>query len=122
MNETPNNLRVFMAARGFTQTALAKAVGTDASHICQISLGGVQPSLPMAKRIAKALNASIDVLFCMPPLEFAKQLDSITIKRVGGRPAKTRSRHASGSRIQKTPASGACPNNSQAESVAAGAA
>ena len=110
-----------MAIRGFNQTTLAKAIGTSASHISNISVGDVQPSIQMAKRIAKALDTSMDMLFAIPPSLFNKRFNFLANTPARLLARKTRNGHASRGDIgEQSP--GACPNDSQAESLAAGAA
>lgn len=58
-----DGLRELREAAGLDKTALARAVGVSRQAITAYENGGMQPTLPVASRIAIALGVSIDELF-----------------------------------------------------------
>ena len=57
------NIAAARARRGWTQSALAEAVGIDARSISRIERGSASPSLPRLETIADALRVPVDALF-----------------------------------------------------------
>ena len=57
------NLKKDRVYCGFTQEALAKAVGVSRQTIVSIEKGGGNPSLDLCKKICKELNKTLDELF-----------------------------------------------------------
>ena len=58
-----NRIRVYRAMYGMTQEELAKRVGVTRQTIIAIEKGRYDPSLSLAFKIAKALNAKIEDIF-----------------------------------------------------------
>jgi len=58
-----NNLYVIRVKNKLSQEQLAKVVGTSRSTITGIESGKRQVKLTLAKKIAKALNTTIDKIF-----------------------------------------------------------
>lgn len=56
-------IKEFRAKYDFTQQELADIVGVRRETIVFMELGKYNPSLKLAKLVAKALNSSIDELF-----------------------------------------------------------
>ena len=61
--EFKNRIREFRKKRGLRQTDLARLVGIFQSELSEIERGIRKPSVYLAKKIAKALGASLDDLF-----------------------------------------------------------
>jgi len=61
--EFKNRIREFRKKRGLRQTDLARLVGIFQSELSEIERGIRKPSVYLAKKIAKALEASLDDLF-----------------------------------------------------------
>lgn len=58
------NLRELRRQRGLTQAELAQRADVHQTTISDIEIGGVKnPTLDVARRIAKALDVSVDELF-----------------------------------------------------------
>jgi putative transcriptional regulator len=62
----PTQVRQFRAAVGLTQAELAAACGTSRQTVVSIEGGEYAPSVWLALRIARALDADIAVLFPLP--------------------------------------------------------
>lgn len=58
-----NRLKEFREKRGFSQTQLAFDVNVSARHIAFIENGSRNPSIELAFKIAKALNATLEDIF-----------------------------------------------------------
>jgi putative transcriptional regulator len=58
-----NRLRVLRAERDLTQAALAKALQVSRQTINAIETGKYDPALPLAFRIARLFNLSIEEIF-----------------------------------------------------------
>lgn len=58
----PNQLIQLRKAKGFTQQALAEAVGLHVNQIKRYEAGSAQPTLDTLVRLAKALHVSLDSL------------------------------------------------------------
>jgi transcriptional regulator with XRE-family HTH domain len=73
-----HNMREGRHALGLSQAALAEKIHTSTNYIAMIELGRKAPSLPMAERIAAALEIEPAELFSMRsiPLESIQKLHS----------------------------------------------
>ncbi|MDP6874268.1 MAG: helix-turn-helix transcriptional regulator, partial [Alphaproteobacteria bacterium] len=60
--EGDNPIKVFRKYRGLTQRALADLVGTKPVYISQIETGASNPSAKLLRKLAKALNVTMDDL------------------------------------------------------------
>ena len=58
-----NRLKEFREKRGFSQKQLAFDVNVSARHIAFIENGSRNPSIELAFKIAKALNATLEDIF-----------------------------------------------------------
>lgn len=58
-----NTLRALRAERGWTQAELASQLDVSRQTINAIEVGKFDPSLPLAFRIAKLFNSSIEEIF-----------------------------------------------------------
>lgn len=58
-----NTLRVLRAERGWSQAALADALGVSRQSINAIETGKYDPSLPLAFAIARLFERPIEVIF-----------------------------------------------------------
>lgn len=58
-----NDLRAMREARGLTQAQLAALVGVSRQTIISIERDRFDPSLPLAFRLARQLDTSIEQLF-----------------------------------------------------------
>ncbi|MDZ7626997.1 MAG: helix-turn-helix transcriptional regulator [Parvularculaceae bacterium] len=58
-----NDIRVLRSARGLTQQALADAAGATRQTIIAVEAGKYAPSLELAFRIAKVLEAPFEQVF-----------------------------------------------------------
>lgn len=58
-----NNLKVHRAVHDLTQEELAKAVGVSRQTINAIEKGKYNPSLLVALKIARAVNAAVEAIF-----------------------------------------------------------
>ena len=58
----PNNLRILREARGLSQTALARMVGTPQPQLCRWEHGTVQPMARSLYRLADALGVKVSDL------------------------------------------------------------
>ncbi len=58
-----NNLKVHRAIHNFTQDDLAKKVGVSRQTINAIEKGKYNPSLFVALKIARSVNASVEKIF-----------------------------------------------------------
>ena len=61
-----NNLQEFREKMKLSQAELASLSGMSKSGICRIEAGKRQPALLTARKIASALNTTVDVLFPEP--------------------------------------------------------
>ena len=61
--EFKNRIKEFRKKKGLRQTDLARLVGIFQSELSEIERGIRKPSVYLAKKIAKALGASLDDLF-----------------------------------------------------------
>ncbi len=57
------NLKMFLRKSGTTQSALAKRIGVEASHVSKIVSGARLPSGPLAMKIAREANIPLESLF-----------------------------------------------------------
>ncbi len=60
---SPARLEAVRRARGFSQRTLAEAAGTTRQAVGAIESGGMQPSVGIALRLARALGTSVEELF-----------------------------------------------------------
>lgn len=58
-----NRLRELRAARGWTQTDVAVALGVSRQTVLAIEKGKYDPSLPLAFKIARLFEAAIEDVF-----------------------------------------------------------
>ncbi|MFT4605812.1 MAG: putative transcriptional regulator [Rhodothermales bacterium] len=58
-----NRLRVLRAERGWTQVRLAEELEVSRQTVNSIETGRFDPSLPLAFRIAKTFEATIEAVF-----------------------------------------------------------
>jgi len=58
-----NEIRALRTARGLTQAALADAAGATRQTIIAVEAGRYSPSLELAFRIARVLEAPFDAVF-----------------------------------------------------------
>lgn len=58
-------LKQFRKEKGLSQTELADKVGLKQTTISQYERGTRHPNLAMAKRLANALEISLDDFFCL---------------------------------------------------------
>ncbi|HUV27650.1 MAG TPA: helix-turn-helix transcriptional regulator [Anaerolineales bacterium] len=58
-----NTLRVLRAERNWSQAALAQEAGVSRQTINAIETGKYDPSLPLAFKLAKIFNRSIEEIF-----------------------------------------------------------
>ncbi|MGM0480077.1 MAG: helix-turn-helix transcriptional regulator [Bacteroidota bacterium] len=58
-----NNLKVHRAVHDLTQEELAKAVGVSRQTINAIEKGKYNPSLLVALKIARTVNATVEAIF-----------------------------------------------------------
>jgi transcriptional regulator with XRE-family HTH domain len=56
------NIKKLRKKRGWSQTELAEKIGSHLSHINRLETGKYQPSLDVLKKLAHALEASLDAL------------------------------------------------------------
>jgi putative transcriptional regulator len=56
-------LSVYRQRAGLTQRELAKAAGVSYPTMSKLERGLLGPSVPVARRIARELNATVDALF-----------------------------------------------------------
>lgn len=61
-----NTVRQKRQLAGLTQVALAERAGCDQRTVSGIETGEITPSLPMAQRLAAALDSTVDELFPAP--------------------------------------------------------
>jgi putative transcriptional regulator len=58
-----NMLKTLRTARGLTQQQLAEALGVSRQTVISIESGKYDPSLPLAFKIARYLDTSIEKVF-----------------------------------------------------------
>ena len=58
-----NRLRLLRAERGWTQQELARRLEVSRQTVNAIETGRYDPSLPLAFKIARAFEATIEVIF-----------------------------------------------------------
>ena len=58
-----NRIREERAARGLSQAQLAEGLGVSRQTVIAIETGRYSPSLPLAFRIARFFESTVDVLF-----------------------------------------------------------
>ncbi|MFV1984086.1 MAG: helix-turn-helix transcriptional regulator [Thiohalomonadales bacterium] len=58
-----NNIKILRKERQLTQQQLAKLLGVSRQTIISIELGKYDPSLPLAFKISKILEKSIENIF-----------------------------------------------------------
>ncbi len=63
--ETDVSVRLYRKQRGLTQAELALEVGVSRQTIISIERGDYAPSVYLALRIARALNAQVEQLFTL---------------------------------------------------------
>lgn len=63
MSELANNLREARSARGWTQAALAEAVGVSRKTINTVENGVFVPSTTLALKLSRALGQPVEALF-----------------------------------------------------------
>ena len=65
----PNRVRRIRREREIYQIALAREVGISRQHLHDIERGRRMPTLPVAQRIARALDLTLDDLFPFEPTD-----------------------------------------------------
>lgn len=65
MAETVNGLRGLRESRGWSQGRLADEVGVSRQTINAIETGRFDPSLPLAMRLARTFELSVEVIFTL---------------------------------------------------------
>ena len=72
MNKRLKKLKDGRIAKNLTQKQLADRVGISESYYCQLENGTRRMSLPVAQKIAVALNMGLDELFLPSNLAYRK--------------------------------------------------
>lgn len=62
-----NRLRVLRAEQGWSQADLAKALDVSRQSVNAIETGRFDPSLPLAFKLARLFNSSIEEIFTEEP-------------------------------------------------------
>ncbi|MFN2320471.1 MAG: helix-turn-helix transcriptional regulator [Dermatophilaceae bacterium] len=62
-------LPALRAARGLSQAALADALGVSRQTVNSIEVGKYDPSLPLAIRIARFFDSTVEDVFLLPEEE-----------------------------------------------------
>jgi len=62
-----NRLRVLRAERGWSQADLAERLGVSRQSVNAVETGKYDPSLPLAFRIARVFDLSIEAIFTEGP-------------------------------------------------------
>jgi putative transcriptional regulator len=62
-----NRLRVLRAEQGWSQADLAKALEVSRQSVNAIETGRFDPSLPLAFKLARLFNSSIEEIFTEEP-------------------------------------------------------
>jgi putative transcriptional regulator len=62
-----NQLAALRAERGWTQADLAQRLGVSRQSVNAVETGKYDPSLPLAFRIARVFELSIEQIFCDEP-------------------------------------------------------
>ncbi len=63
-----NRLRALRAERGWSQEDLARALKVSRQTVNSIETGKYDPSLPLAFRVARVFNQSIEAIFDPDPM------------------------------------------------------
>jgi putative transcriptional regulator len=66
-NNVKNRLRVLRAEQGWSQADLAKALDVSRQSVNAIETGRFDPSLPLAFKLARLFNSSIEEIFTEEP-------------------------------------------------------
>ena len=62
-----NRIRESRTARGLSQAELAHAIGVSRQTVISLEAGRYSPSLPLAFRIARFFDSTVDALFDPTP-------------------------------------------------------
>ena len=90
-----NRIKVYRAIHGLTQEELAKKVGVTRQTIIAIEAGKYSPSLELAFKIARALNAKIEDVFiydaestasCLNIATYTYSVNTSSVLPYAGRP------------------------------------
>ena len=68
-----NRIRVHRAIRDLTQADLAERAGITRASVNAVEGGRMVPSIFLALKLARALEVSVDDLFCLPGEEESKR-------------------------------------------------
>lgn len=62
-----NRLRVLRAERGWSQLELSNRVGVSRQAINAVETGRFDPSLPLALKLARVFDTTVEAIFALEP-------------------------------------------------------
>ncbi|RVX45262.1 helix-turn-helix protein [Nonomuraea polychroma] len=79
--ELGRSVRVMREKRGWTQNDLAREAGMTQSAVARFEAGGTIPTLPVLERLARALDADVEVRLTprAPPRDPAERHQSVSV-------------------------------------------